>query len=157
MIVGEQPGDQEDMAGRPFVGPAGQLLDSAMSDAGIERHRSYLTNAVKRFKFVSRGKRRIHQTPNAGEIAYYRWWLNEERKIVRPKIIIALGATAMRALTGKSLKIAQYRGSPHMFDDGATFLVTVHPSFLLRFPDENGRRIEYRKFVGDLKMARRLV
>lgn len=156
MIVGEQPGDQEDLVGRPFVGPAGQLLDSALGDAAITRDRSYLTNAVKRFKFVHRGKRRIHQTPNAGEIEHYRWWLDQERKLVRPDVIVALGATATRALTGKSLKIAQYRGQPLQYGDHCKLLVTVHPSYLLRLPDENGRKIEYRKLVGDLKMAREL-
>ncbi len=153
MIVGEQPGDQEDLAGRPFVGPAGQFLDRAMADAGIERTQSYLTNAVKRFKFVARGPRRIHQTPLAGEIEHYRWWLDQERKLVKPEIIIALGATAARALIGKPVKIAQFRGQLLDFTDDAKLAVTVHPSYLLRLPDENGRKIEYRKFVGDLLMT----
>ncbi len=153
LIVGEQPGDREDLAGRPFVGPAGQMLDRALAEAGIERRRAYLTNAVKRFKFTPRGKRRIHQTPNAGEIRHYRWWLDQERKLVKPDIVIALGATAARALIGKPAKISQFRGQRLDYADKATLIVTVHPSYLLRLPDKNGRRIERGKFIRDLRLA----
>jgi uracil-DNA glycosylase family protein len=109
-FVGEQPGDQEDRLGRPFVGPAGQLLDRAMSDAGIDRHRVYVTNAIKHFKFEQRGKRRIHQKPTAGEVKHYRWWLDQELRLVHPKLVVALGATATLALAGKPLPIAKFRG-----------------------------------------------
>ncbi|QDX25394.1 UdgX family uracil-DNA binding protein [Sphingomonas suaedae] len=156
MLVGEQPGDMEDRKGRPFVGPAGQLLDDCLDDAGIERSETYLTNAVKRFKFTERGKRRLHQTPNAGDIAHYRWWLNEEIRLVDPAVVVALGATALHALTGKKQALAPLR-------DGALdlgerqMIVTVHPSFLLRLPDEQARGIERERFVRDLAAARALV
>lgn len=157
MIVGEQPGDIEDRDGRPFVGPAGQLLDRALGEVGIDRDRAYLTNAVKRFKFVQRGKRRIHQTPTAGEISHYRWWLDQERQLIRPRAILALGGSAVRALTGKAMTISRVRGSPLGYAGNSQLLVTVHPSFLLRLPDEAGRRIEYQKFIRDLDQARELL
>jgi DNA polymerase len=149
MFVGEQPGDQEDLAGRPFVGPAGQLFDRALGDAGIDRSSAYVTNAVKHFKFEPRGKRRIHQKPDGPEIAACRWWLDQERAIVRPPIIVALGATAARALFGKVVTIAAMRGRPHDPGDGAEAWVTVHPSFLLRVRDN--RDAEYARFVADLE------
>src|SRR5262249_6309533 len=136
-FVGEQPGDQEDRQGRPFVGPAGQLLDRAMSDAGIDRNDVYVTNAVKHFKFEQRGKRRIHQKPTAGEVKHYGWWLDQELRLVPPKLVVALGATAVLALAGKPLAIAKFRG-PAEFRGHAGF-VTVHPSYLLRLPDRTAK------------------
>jgi uracil-DNA glycosylase len=153
-FVGEQPGDQEDRQGRPFVGPAGQLLERAMSDAGIDRGRVYVTNAVKHFKFEQRGKRRIHQKPTAGEVKHYRWWLDQELRLVHPKLVVALGATAVLALAGKPLPIARHRGRADF--NGHAGFITVHPSFLLRIPDRSGREQGYRDFVRDLRSIRRL-
>ena len=149
MFVGEQPGDQEDLAGRPFVGPAGQLLDRALGDAGVDRKAAYVTNAVKHFKFERRGKRRIHSKPDAGEIAACRWWLGQERLLLRPPVTVALGATAARALFGKAVTIGKMRGEPHRIEDGGEAWVTVHPSFLLRVRDD--REAEYARFVEDLR------
>jgi DNA polymerase len=149
MFVGEQPGDQEDLAGKPFVGPAGQLFDRALGDAGIDRGQAYVTNAVKHFKFERRGKRRIHSKPDAGEIAACRWWLEQERAILRPALTVALGATAGRALFGRAITIAAMRGAPQRAFDGGETWVTVHPSFLLRVQDD--RDAEYARFVDDLK------
>lgn len=155
-FVGEQPGDQEDLAGRPFVGPAGQLLDRAMQEAGIERAEVYLTNAVKHFKYAPRGKRRIHQKPNAGEVAHYRWWLKEELALVRPRLVVALGATALLALSGRAGPLHAARG-PTRFEgaDGASLPghVTVHPSYLLRLPDPDAKARAWRDFVADLAQA----
>jgi len=153
-FVGEQPGDQEDRQGRPFVGPAGQLLDRAMSEAGIDRDRVYVTNAIKHFKFEQRGKRRLHQRPTAGEVKHYRWWLEQELRLVRPKVVVALGATAVLALAGKPLLIARSRG-PADFQGRAGF-ITVHPSYLLRVPDPDAKEQAYRDFVRDLKNIRKL-
>ncbi len=153
-FVGEQPGDQEDKAGRPFVGPAGLLFDRAMHDAGIDRKKCYVTNAVKHFKFVERGKRRLHQKPTAGEVRHYRWWLEKEMDLVDPRLIVALGATAVLALTGKALPIARNRG-PAEFD-GHPGYITVHPSYLLRIPDAAAKHEAYAQFVADLKRARKL-
>jgi len=154
MFVGEQPGDQEDLAGKPFVGPAGQLFDRALADAGIDRARTYVTNAVKHFKFEQRGRRRIHQKPDAPEISACRWWLEQERTIIRPPITVALGATAARALFGKAVTISAVRGQAQQAYDGAETWVTVHPSFLLRVRDN--REEEYARFVHDLTaIARR--
>jgi uracil-DNA glycosylase family protein len=153
-FVGEQPGDQEDLQGRPFVGPAGQLLNRAMSEAGIDRDRSYLTNAVKHFKFVQRGKRRIHQKPTAGEIRHYRWWLDQELALVHPRLIVALGATAVLALAGKSVPIARFRGKADFA--GRLGFITVHPSFLLRIPEADAKRRAYDEFVADLRAIRAL-
>src|SRR5215510_3166210 len=153
-FVGEQPGDQEDLQGRPFVGPAGQLLNRAMSEAGIDRNRSYLTNAVKHFKFVQRGKHRIHQKPTAGEIRHYRWWLDKELALVRPRLIVALGATAVLALAGKSVPIARFRGEADFA--GRRGYITVHPSFLLRIPGRDAKRRAYDEFVADLRAIRAL-
>src|SRR5690349_18811854 len=140
MFVGEQPGDQEDLAGRPFVGPAGAVFDAALEKAGIDRSSVYVTNAVKHFKFVLRGKRRIHDKPNAGEVRACRWWIDRERELIRPKLIVALGATAARSLIGKSVTISKAREQPIRLDDWSEAWVTVHPSFLLRIPDEERKR-----------------
>ncbi len=153
-FVGEQPGDQEDLQGRPFVGPAGQLLDRAMAEAGIDRDEAYVTNAVKHFKFLQRGKRRIHQKPTAGEVRHYRWWLEKELDLVHPKLVVALGATAVLALAGKPLSVTRYRGE-HDFD-GRKGYITVHPSFLLRLPDAEAKRRGYEEFLADLKRIRKL-
>jgi DNA polymerase len=153
-FVGEQPGDQEDRQGKPFVGPAGQLLDRAMQQAGIARDQAYVTNAVKHFKFAPRGKRRIHQHPTAGEVRHYRWWLKRELELVHPRVVVALGATAVLALVGKALPISRARGVA-MFD-GQRGFITVHPSYLLRIPDEATRRQAYADFVNDLRHVRAL-
>ena len=152
-LVGEQPGNEEDRQGRPFVGPAGQLLDRAMKDAGIARDRVYLTNAVKHFKFEQRGKRRIHQRPTAGEVRLYRWWLQKELDFVDPKLVVALGATALLALTGKAQPVSKARGEAVL--DGRHGFVTVHPSYLLRVPNPSERQRAYRDFVADLKKVRK--
>jgi uracil-DNA glycosylase family protein len=151
MFVGEQPGDQEDLAGRPFVGPAGMLFDKALEKAGIDRSTVYVTNAVKHFKFVLRGKRRIHNKPDAGEIAACRWWLDHERELIRPPVTVALGATAARSLLGKTVTISRARDAPLKLEDGGECWVTVHPSFLLRIPEEDRRREERALFLRDLK------
>lgn len=151
MFVGEQPGDQEDIAGRPFVGPAGALFDAALEKAGIDRSAVYVTNAVKHFKFVQKGKRRIHNKPDAGEISACRWWIEHERELVRPPVTVALGATAARSLIGKSVTISRAREEPIALPDGGECWVTVHPSYLLRMPDPERRREERALFVRDLK------
>jgi len=155
LFVGEQPGDQEDLAGRPFVGPAGQLFDEALEKAGIDRAETYVTNAVKHFKFIQRGKKRIHDKPNAGEITACRWWQEQERALIEPPVTVALGATAARSLFGKIVTIGNMRGSPHELPDGSECWVTVHPSFLLRMPDEGRRREERARFVEDLVAIRK--
>ena len=156
MLVGEQPGDQEDLQGRPFVGPAGQMLDRALADAGIDRDKAYLTNAVKHFKFEPRGKRRIHSKPDAGEITACRWWIDQERLLIRPKVTVALGATAARALFGKVMTIGRERGRAlELPDGGGEAWVTVHPSYLLRLPDPARKAEEYDAFVADLARAAR--
>jgi uracil-DNA glycosylase len=155
VFVGEQPGDQEDLAGLPFVGPAGQLFDRALGEAGIDRGRVYVTNAVKHFKFTPRGKKRIHQKPNAGEVEHCRWWLDRELGLIQPKLVVALGATAARALTGKDVKITQMRGRTVTLRDGMSVLFTVHPSYLLRLPDAAAQAAEYRHFVDDLALVPR--
>lgn len=147
LFVGEQPGDQEDLAGRPFVGPAGGVFDQALADAGVDRAATYVTNAVKHFKFERRGKRRIHSKPDGPEIAACRWWLEQELALIRPPITVALGATAARSLFGKVVTISATRGKPHALEAGETW-VTVHPSFLLRVRDN--REEEYARFVEDL-------
>ena len=155
MFVGEQPGDQEDLAGRPFVGPAGQLFDAALAEAGIDRATTYVTNAVKHFKFVLRGKKRIHSRPDTGEIDACRWWQEQERGLIRPALTVALGATAARSLTGKTMTIAKVRDAPLMLADGSECWITVHPSFLLRLPDPEARRTERARFVEDLRRIRK--
>jgi DNA polymerase len=151
MFVGEQPGDQEDLAGRPFVGPAGQLFDVALEKAGIDRSTVYVTNAVKHFKFIQRGKRRIHNKPEAGEIEACRWWIEHERALIKPPVTVALGATAARSLIGKTVTISRAREAPVTLEDGGECWVTVHPSYLLRIPEEERRREEKRAFLRDLK------
>jgi len=149
MIVGEQPGDQEDLAGRPFVGPAGRVLNAHLERAGIDRRQVYLTNAVKHFKYVQRGKRRLHQSPTAKEIDICRWWLDGERAIVKPQLLLALGGTAARGLLGKTVTISKLRGQPHPLADGSELWVTAHPSYLLRLKDEMKDQQE-RLFQADL-------
>ncbi|KMO14127.1 UdgX family uracil-DNA binding protein [Methylobacterium platani] len=151
-FVGEQPGDQEDLQGRPFVGPAGQLLSRALREAGIARRDAYLTNAVKHFKFEARGKRRIHQKPTAGEVAHYRWWLDRELAFVAPRLVVALGATAVLALSGRQVPITRARGPSDFGGKPFRGFVTVHPSYLLRLPDE-ARDEAYAGFVDDLRRA----
>ena len=154
VFVGEQPGDQEDLQGRPFVGPAGKLLDKAMREAGIDRSQAYLTNAVKHFKFELRGKRRIHAKPTTGEVKHYRPWLMKELALVKPKLVVALGGTALLALSGKSTPITRSRGRAR-FGDYEGY-VSVHPSYLLRLPDEATKREAYEAFVNDLRRIRDL-
>jgi len=154
MFVGEQPGDQEDIAGRPFVGPAGALFDAALEKAGIDRSAVYVTNAVKHFKFVQRGRRRIHNKPDAGEIAACCWWIEHERGLIRPSVTVALGATAARSLVGKVVTIAKVRGGPLTLSDGSECWVTAHPSSILRAPDEGSRREGKRLFLRDLKLIK---
>jgi DNA polymerase len=154
LFVGEQPGDQEDLAGRPFVGPAGQLFDAALEKAGIDRSTTYVTNAVKHFKFVLRGKKRIHSKPDTAEIDACRWWQEQERALIRPPLTVALGATAARSLTGKTVTISKVRGQPLQLADGSECWVTVHPSFLLRIPEEDRRQEERARFVEDLVRIR---
>ncbi|UAB77038.1 UdgX family uracil-DNA binding protein [Erythrobacter sp. SCSIO 43205] len=149
MIVGEQPGDQEDLAGRPFVGPAGQLLDVYLDKAGIDRKSAYVTNAVKHFKFVSRGKRRIHQTPQAKEIDTCRFWLEAEREVVAPRVVLALGASAARAMLGRTVSLAKERGVPVPLEDGSELWITAHPSYLLRL-DGEARATQEQLFARDL-------
>ena len=154
MFVGEQPGDQEDQAGRPFIGPAGQVFDNALGHAGIDRARVYVTNAVKHFKYEQRGKRRIHSKPNAGEIQACRWWYSQERELIRPAVTVALGATAARQMLGKAVTINGARGVPHRLEDGREGWVTIHPSFLLRMPDREEAEVELQRFIDDLKRIR---
>jgi len=157
MLVGEAPGDQEDLQGHPFVGPAGGMLDRALGEAGMDRNSVYVTNAVKHFKFEPRGKRRLHVKPGNVEIQACRWWLEQELRLVSPKLVIALGATAARALLGRLVTIAQTRGSVLHLSDTTDLWVTIHPSFLLRIPDEARKRAEYQRFVQELSEAHRWV
>ena len=153
MFVGEQPGDQEDLAGRPFVGPAGQVFDRALGEAGVDRTSVYVTNAVKHFKYEQRGKRRIHSSPAAGEIKACHWWIDQERALVKPEVTVALGATAARSLFGKPMTIGRERGRVLELPGGGAAWITVHPSFLLRLPDEAQKAEEYARFVEDLRVA----
>jgi uracil-DNA glycosylase len=157
MFVGEQPGDQEDTIGRPFVGPAGQMMDRAMEEAGIDRRTIYVTNAVKHFKFTPRGKRRIHQTPDVPEIQACGFWLDVERVQVRPRLLVLMGGSAARAVLGRAVTISRERGRPFQTADGQTVFVTVHPSYLLRIPDAAAKAREYEAFVGDLRSIRGLM
>jgi DNA polymerase len=157
MMVGEQPGNDEDLAGRPFVGPAGKLLDRALAAAGIDRREVYVTNVVKHFKWVPRGKRRIHQTPTSREIAACRPWLEAEIEVVRPEVLVCLGATAAKALLGSTFRVTVQRGkfvpsrlAPHV-------MATIHPSAILRAPDDETRRREMEGFVDDLKQIQRVL
>jgi DNA polymerase len=156
MLVGEQPGDQEDLAGRPFVGPAGQLLDRALAEAGIDRAEVYVTNAVKHFKFEPRGKRRIHAKPDVKEITACRAWLAIEQREIRPRVLVMMGASAARAVLDRGVTIGRERGQPIRLDGITTGLITVHPSYLLRLPDEEARAREYAAFVADLRAAVRM-
>jgi uracil-DNA glycosylase len=158
MLVGEQPGDREDLAGHPFVGPAGLILDKALADAGIDRARVYVTNAVKHFKFEPRGKRRLHKRPNAGEIKVCSTrWLIGEIEAIAPQIVVALGATAAQSLVGRPVPILSNRGEVLDLPSGLQVLITVHPSALLRLRDEHVRRAAYEAFVGDLRSVARIV
>lgn len=156
MMVGEQPGDQEDLTGRPFVGPAGRVLDRAIADAGIDRTEVFVTNAVKHFKFEQRGKRRLHKRPNIYEIERCRWWNDLERSIVKPGLVVALGATAARSLLGRTVTIAKVRGKALDMADGGRVIVTIHPSYVLRIEDATAKQREYEAFVADLREGHRL-
>jgi uracil-DNA glycosylase len=153
MLVGEQPGDYEDVAGRPFVGPAGKIMDQALEEAGIDRKQVYVTNAVKHFKWEPRGKRRIHQKPNSREIAACRPWLEAEMRLVKPKLLVCLGATAAQVIFGPSFRVTRERGKVLSSKLAPRVLATVHPSSLLRQPDEESREREYKRFVVDLRAA----
>jgi DNA polymerase len=155
MLVGEQPGDCEDVAGKPFVGPAGKILDRALEEAGIDRSKVYVTNVVKHFKWEPRGKRRIHQKPNSREIAACRPWMEAELRLVRPKLLVCLGATAAQAIFGPSFRVTRERGKILDSQFAPRVLATVHPSSLLRQPDEESREREYKLFVKDLRAALR--
>jgi DNA polymerase len=153
MLVGEQPGDKEDLAGKPFVGPAGRVLDQALAEAGIARRDAFVTNAVKHFKHELRGKRRLHKRPNAHEIERCRVWLEVECGLVKPRAIVALGATAARSVLGRAVTIARVRGRAHALADGTPAFVTVHPSWLLRIEDEADQARERAAFIADLRLA----
>jgi DNA polymerase len=153
MLVGEQPGDKEDLAGKPFVGPAGQMLDRALKEAGIDRGKVYITNAVKHFKFLPRGKFRLHQKPTTPEIRACRPWYERELAAIQPELVVAMGATAVQSVFGKIMPINRNRGRLIALDDGRKALVTVHPSYLLRLPDEDAKAAEYARFVDDLKIV----
>jgi uracil-DNA glycosylase family protein len=157
MFVGEQPGDREDREGRPFVGPAGLLLDKALGDAGLDRKRIYVTNAVKHFKFEQRGKRRLHKRPNTSEIKICRRWLFDEIEAVSPRLIVALGATAAHGLTGRATAVQSIRGSVLTVDKRLRVFMTIHPSALLRLQDEEEKRSGYQSFVNDLRSIERLL
>jgi DNA polymerase len=156
MLVGEQPGDREDLAGRPFVGPAGQLLDRALEDAGVDRTRVYVTNAVKHFKFEPRGKRRLHKRPNAGEIKMCKRWLAGEIEAIKPELVVALGATAAQSVVGRAIPVQSNRGAALDLAGGLRVLITVHPSALLRLQDEEEKRSAYAAFVEDLRAIARI-
>jgi DNA polymerase len=157
MLVGEQPGDQEDLAGKPFVGPAGQLLDRAMAAAGVDRENAYVTNAVKHFKFEPRGKRRLHQSPNVGETRACRWWYEQELALVKPRVIVALGATGARQVLGRPVGLMKERGQPIELPDGMTALLTIHPSFALRVPSHDDRARALAMLESDLRTAAKLL
>jgi uracil-DNA glycosylase len=153
MLVGEQPGDKEDLAGKPFVGPAGQMLDRALEHAGIDRRKVYVTNAVKHFKFVPRGKIRLHQKPTTQEIKACRQWYERELAEIKPALVVAMGATAAQSVFGKITPINKNRGRLLDLDDGIKALVTVHPSYLLRLPDADAKAREYQRFVDDFRIV----
>jgi len=157
MFVGEQPGDQEDLQGKPFVGPAGQLLDRPLEEVGIERATVYVTNAVKHFKWEPRGKRRLHKTPSSRDIAACRPWLEAEIRVVKPKVLVCLGATATKAVAGLAVRVMRDRGRMVESSFSPQTLVTVHPSSLLRAPDEASRRANYALFVADLKTVAKAI
>jgi uracil-DNA glycosylase len=153
MLVGEQPGDQEDVQGKPFVGPAGKLLNKALEEAGIDRGETYVTNAVKHFKWEPRGKRRIHKKPNSLEIMACHPWIEAEIAVIRPEVIVCMGATAAQALLGRNFRVSTQRGQPVQSQLARHVIATVHPSSLLRAPDEETRRREMRRFVDDFKVV----
>jgi DNA polymerase len=157
MFVGEQPGDREDREGEPFVGPAGQLFDKALEEAGIDRRDVYVTNAVKHFKWEARGKRRIHKKPNARQIAACHPWLEEELRVVEPELVVCLGATAAQSLLGRAFRVTQHRGEVIRAEGLPPVSATVHPSSILRARDEETRRDEFGRFVDDLRAVRRAV
>jgi uracil-DNA glycosylase family protein len=157
VFVGEQPGDQEDKAGRPFVGPAGRVLDDGLEAAGIDRSLAYVTNAVKHFKWVARGKRRIHQKPNAAELAACKPWLEAELAVVQPKVLVALGATAAQALLGRQFRVTKQRGVPVESELAPYVVATVHPSSILRQETEDERAAAMKDFVDDLKVVAKLL
>src|SRR6266852_1204870 len=154
MMVGEQPGNDEDLAGHPFVGPAGRMLDRAIAEAGLDRKAIFVTNAVKHFKFEPRGKRRLHKRPNAYEIERCKWWNDIERALVKPELVVALGATAARSLLNRGVSITAVRGKILETEDGTRLAVTIHPSYLLRIIERADKEQEYRRFVGDLRMCK---
>jgi uracil-DNA glycosylase family protein len=151
IFVGEQPGHEEDLSGKPFVGPAGRLLDQALEEAGIDRSQTYVTNVVKHFKWEPRGKRRIHAKPNAAEIAACRPWLEAEISLIKPEVIVCLGATAAQALLGKQFRVSRQRGEFVKSSLAPRVMATVHPSSILRAPDDETRRVERQRFIDDLK------
>jgi DNA polymerase len=157
MFIGEQPGNEEDLQGRPFVGPAGKLFDSALKEAGIDRSQTYVTNVVKHFKWEPRGKRRIHKKPNAEEIAACRPWLQAEIALLKPDVIVALGATAAQSLLGFKFRVTQQRGEFLKSDLAPYVMATVHPSSILRAPDDQTRKLELRRFIDDLKKLARVI
>ena len=157
MLVGEQPGYKEDLAGKPFVGPAGQMLDRALHEAGIDRSKVYVTGAVKHFKFLARGKFRLHQKPNTSEIRACRQWYERELRSIKPELVVAMGATAAQSVLGKITPINKTRGRLIDLEDGIRALVTVHPSYLLRLPDADARAEQYHHFVQDLKIVANLL
>ncbi len=157
MLVGEQPGDKEDLAGKPFVGPAGGVLDRALGAAAIPRREVFVTNAVKHFKHEPRGKRRLHKTPDHSEVIACRWWIDAERRLVRPRVIVAMGGTAVLSVFGRAYPIMKSRRQALQLDDQAQGVITVHPSFLLRIPDEAGRAAAFEAFVEDLRFAHALL
>ena len=157
LFVGEQPGNEEDLSGKPFVGPAGRLLDSALKEAGIDREQTYVTNVVKHFKWEPRGKRRIHKKPNSEEIAACLPWLKAEIALVKPQVIVLLGATAAQALLGRQFRVTKQRGELLEFSLAPYIMATVHPSSILRAPDEETRRLEYRRFIDDLKILANVI
>ena len=155
MLVGEQPGDQEDLQGKPFVGPAGRLLDKALEAAGIDRRRVYVTNAVKHFRWTRRGKRRLHEKPNTGQVRACRPWLEAEVEVVRPRIMVLMGATAAQSVMGPAFRVSQQRGEVMPSPLGVPILATVHPSSILRAPDEAARDAAFEEFTSDLMVAAR--
>jgi len=157
MMVGEQPGNDEDLAGHPFVGPAGRMLDRAIAEAGLDRKAIFVTNAVKHFKFEQRGKRRLHKRPNAYEIERCKWWLDIERALVKPDLVVALGATAARSLTGKPIPINRLRGEVLPLDGDQRLVVTIHPSALLRIKDSDDKKREFAGLVDDLRLCAKIL
>ncbi|WP_214472447.1 UdgX family uracil-DNA binding protein [Mesorhizobium sp. dw_380] len=157
IFVGEQPGDQEDLAGKPFVGPAGKVFDAILDDAGVDRQKVYVTNAVKHFKFEPRGKRRIHSKPNAGEVQACRWWLDQEFDLIKPNLAVALGATAALSLLGKATPVIKMRGQVIAREDGLRVFITIHPSFILRIREAADKAAERDRFLQDMKQVKQLM